>query len=41
MVRSKIAYTVEPQPVLLMQSSGLDPDEVRIYDSKIFTAGLT
>jgi hypothetical protein len=39
MVRSKIAYTVEPQPVLLMQSTGLDPDEVRIYDSKILRRG--
>lgn len=38
-VRSKIAYTVEPQPVLLMQSTGLDPDEVRIYDSKILRRG--
>jgi hypothetical protein len=36
MVRSKIAYTVEPQPVLLMQSKGLDPDDVRIYDAAVF-----
>lgn len=36
MVRSKIAYTVEPQPVLLMQSKALDPDEVRIYDAAVF-----
>mgnify|MGYP001579456209 CR=1 FL=1 len=36
MVRSKIAYTVEPQPVFLMQSKGMEPDEVRIYDAAVF-----
>lgn len=36
MVRSKIAYTVEPQPVMLMQSKALAADDVRIYDGAVF-----
>jgi hypothetical protein len=36
MVRSKIAYTVEPQPVMLIQSTTLGPEEVRIYDAAVF-----
>lgn len=36
MVRSKIAYTVEPQPVVLLQSNALEPDEVRIYNADAF-----
>lgn len=41
MVRSKIAYTVEPQPVLLMLTNYLDPDDVRICNGDVLrkTAG--
>jgi hypothetical protein len=35
MVRSALAYTVEPQPVMLMQSIALEADEVRVYDAAI------
>lgn len=39
MVRSAVAYTVEPRPVLLMQSIALDPEEVRIYDARALRRG--
>lgn len=34
MVRSAIAYTVEPMPVVLMLSNAMEPDELLIYNAK-------
>lgn len=34
--RSAMAWQVEPLPVLLMLSAGLEADELRIYDAKAF-----
>jgi hypothetical protein len=34
--RSGMAWQVEPRPVLLMSSIGLEPDDVRIYDVDVF-----
>lgn len=35
MVRSAMAYNVEPRPVWLMESTALAPDDLRIYDARI------
>ena len=34
--RSAMAWQVDPRPVLLMTSIGLEADEVRIYDVNVF-----
>lgn len=34
MVRSAVAYTVEPMPVVLMLSHAMEPDGLLIYDAK-------